>query len=932
MSSEISVLALRSFDPRRGRVEAEVKPGHTLAQIVATATEALDLTSAQVERLYVRVNAEVVPFARWTSTLPPPGSHVIIKPHIASGNKLRTVLLIVVAVAAIAAGQWYASAVAASGGFGALPVLFGSAQFTGALITTALTTVGTLLVNALVPLRPDKPDRKDSPAAINGWRNVANPNGHLPLVFGRMRMAPVYGGFPYIDVQNTNADTDTPTPTPASASTISGTVHIRALFLFGYGPLQLSRHRFGDTPFDKYTGVTHEFRQGLPDDAPFTLYDHQVVPTDGMGITLEEPGSEEEDEPEIEPTIRFAARDAAELEVIFLFPTGLFKVDTTTGDEEETHVTLLIEQQLVASEDEDDLIEENWELVDEMRLEAKKLEPFYWSRRWTPTARGRYAVRCTKDDDEISSPEDTHIQARVEWIALYAHRPEYPLDFPFPVAGAAFKIKTSKQLTGTLDIYNAIVERIALDWDAEEAEWLERTTRSPAAAMRLALQGPAAAWPRTDEQVDLEGLQDWSEYCADKGLEFNAIYDSETLLGDLMADIGAAGRAAWRDDGTRYGVVIDRPQTIVRDHISARNGWGFDGQRPLLPRMADAFLIPFRDERSGWEQTERVVPRPGFVGDPELLEQISLPGKTHPDEIYREAYRLWLQILHRSDTFSVQRSLDHLAVDRGDLVAFNHDMIDRFQLGTIVTSVTEVEGGMTQVTVDDPVMMEAGQSYAVRFRTVSEEEGDEAPPATSIYRTVLTIAGASQLLVLTGEGDLPREGDLALFGRLGSESMECIVTGIEAADQLEARITLKAHAPQIETLTDEVVIPPFTGRYGPIVGEGEAAPTDIVADSVLEFEGDSIIQYARVRWTPNPARAYQVRWLDTTQTVPLVTSTLAGVGEKIIPAPLAADRNYAIAVRVKNGLWSDWVALPPVKLLGVGTVLVGAADSVLGGT
>ena len=87
------------------------------------------------------------------------------------------------------------------------------------------------------------------------------------------------------------------------------------------------------------------------------------------------------------------------------------------------------------------------------------------------------------------------------------------------------------------------------------------------------------------------------------------------------------------------------------DHINPRNSAQFTWSRSYF-NPPDAFRIQFMDETNDYLQAERIVPWPGFTGDVTLTEQLELPGKTDPGEIWIEARRRMYELLYRPDAFT----------------------------------------------------------------------------------------------------------------------------------------------------------------------------------------------------------------------------------------------------------------------------------------
>jgi hypothetical protein len=133
--------------------------------------------------------------------------------------------------------------------------LFGLAS---GLITYATTFAGDLLRNALYGATSSTDDGERRPSyTISGWRNEARPGQRVPMILGRIRYSPPFAPLSYSEIVGDN-------------------MYVRALFTFGYGQLDISDLRLGDTPLSSYDEVEVEIREGLDDDAPVTLYPRQI--------------------------------------------------------------------------------------------------------------------------------------------------------------------------------------------------------------------------------------------------------------------------------------------------------------------------------------------------------------------------------------------------------------------------------------------------------------------------------------------------------------------------------------------------------------------------------------------------------------------------------------------------------------------------------
>nr|WP_274382822.1 host specificity factor TipJ family phage tail protein [Methylorubrum extorquens] len=564
----------------------------------------------------------------------------------------------------------------------------------------------------------------------------------------------------------------------------------------------MSDWRIGDTPIERYSDVVLETRSGLPDDARLSLYPQQVI---------EEPLSVELLTgllPTGGPQIRTTAADCTACEIDTTYPAGVYGKNRD-GVDVTFSVAIGTRYRLAGTE--------AWAAGPPIVVTSKKPKAITRTTLITFPIRGRYEIellRQTVDWDESDqSKRDVQYSGRSSWTALRSFRPEYPINFDKPLALAACQIRATGQLNGTLDALNAMMRTVCPDWDAGVGTWVERTSNNPASLFRYVLTGPAISYPLTEDEVATLG--EWHAFCVAKGLTYNRAHDYEASVLDVLSDIAAAGRASPQDSGTAWGVVIDRAMEYVAAHISPRNSWGFQGERPYVV-FPDAFRVTFLDETNDFKQAERVVPWPGFEGTPKVVERLDLPGVTNPEMVWRETRRRQHELIRRRDTYTVNQDFEATGFGRGDLVRLSHDVLERTQ---VAARVVRVSG--QRVTLDEPVTFETGQSYACRFRM---HDG------TSVLRPVKGF-GTTHTILMEGQGTAPigttednPSGELALFGPATRESFACTVKGIEAMENLTARITLVDHAPEIEALIDAEVPPPWSGRVGVEAQETVGAP------------------------------------------------------------------------------------------------------------
>lgn len=417
-------------------------------------------------------------------------------------------------------------------------------------------------------------------------------------------------------------------------------------------------------------------------------------------------------------------------------------------------------------------------------------------------------------------------------------RPEYPVAFSQPLALAALRIKATHQLNGQLDNFNALVACRCLDWDHTAGIWVVRTTSNPAALYRYALQSPANPKRVPDSKVDLDLLQDWHDFCRIKGLTYNRVLDStDSTLRDVLTEVAAAGRASPRHDGLRWGVTIDRPSSLVVDHITPRNSWNARCRRSYF-EPPHALRVKFFDAENDYKEAQRLIRWPGYDGPIDLTEQYDMPGKTDAAEVWREARRRQYEIIYRPDSYEVTQDGLARVATRGDMVMLQTDFLDHVQRAARVRAVT----GDT-LALDESVEMETGGTYAVRFRKFADADDTIG---VSVHRTVSFEAGEHNILTLSGPGDMPGAGDIVMFGTAGSEAIPAMVAGVEAGQDFSSIVRLVDDAPIIDSLLAADAIPTWSGRVGAEIDDDAepSAPRFVSVVSGVEGAGaDGEISY-----------------------------------------------------------------------------------------
>lgn len=791
--AKLPVLATAGIEPGAEQIHMELPAGLTVAEILRIALPSA--TSADLARCRVALvtprGISIMKPEQWHLVRPKPGVQIVIR-VIPGKNALKSVLSIVVAIAAVAIGAAFGAP------FGALLGLSGTAAATvgGALLTFGVNLIGSMLINTLIPpVKPSK-DKTRNTYSISGWRNRLDPDGAIPVVLGSLRYAPPFAATSHTEI-------------------VGNDLFVRAVFDLGEGEIDITDIRIGETSIGNFKDVATEVRYGVEGEEPLSLYSRQVVeetigvelarplPRDSLGKVIDGPAEET-------PIVRTCGPDASGASVILSWPGGLVRFNDE-GKRRNRSTSIRIEQRLAEADE--------WDLVTTLEVTAKKKEPFFRQHTWDFPTRGRWQVRITRMTGES---DDDQVQDTTAWAALQTLRPEYPINYPRPLALLAMRIKATYQLNGALDNVTVLASRVCLDWDSATQAWVKRATSNPASLFRLVLQHPSNARPVPDAGIDLELLQDWHGFCAANGLSYaRVLEDTDVPLREVLIEIAAVGRANPRHDGKQWGVVIDQPSDLVVDHIHPRNSWNFSMTRSYVD-PPHGFIVQFQDAANDFKEAKRIVPWPGYSGEPTLLETLDMPGNTDAESVFREATRRALEVKYRPDLYEVTQDGSVRVATRGDTVRVIYDVLDKVQ---IAARVIQVEGNM--VVLDELVTMAEGTGYAVRFRVFAETGEGEAPDTlgTSVVRTLLSRVGETSVVTLHGTGPVPSEGDWVMFGEAGTESFMAVVTSVEATEDMCSLLRLVDAAPEIDADIAELDIPVWSGRVGSEIDENVNQPS-----------------------------------------------------------------------------------------------------------
>ncbi len=349
---------------------------------------------------HVYLNGDYIPQDQWPHVHPKAGTQLTIRfvPMGGGGGKnpLRTVL----SLATLAISPMISATLTSALGVTAQTSFLGMSV--GRLIGTGINLVSRLALNALAPpARSRFSGNKDSATLfLQGARNQISPFGRVPKVLGKHRFVPPLGA-------------------PAYTETIGDEQYLRMLFVWGYGPLDISDLKIGETPLADFTGVEIETRQGYDTDTPITLYSNSVLQNDLQILLKNSAGY----------ITRTSDMDADEISVDVTFPRGLFLLGSGSSKKTAT-VDIEIQYSPAGTN--------TWTTAETLSVTAKQATALRKSARISvPT--GQYDVRLKRLTADTTNE---NLFDEVVWTALRSVRYTRPIHMP-GIAMTALRIKAT---------------------------------------------------------------------------------------------------------------------------------------------------------------------------------------------------------------------------------------------------------------------------------------------------------------------------------------------------------------------------------------------------------------------------------------------------------------------------------------------------------
>lgn len=422
------------------------------------------------------------------------------------------------------------------------------------------------------------------------------------------------------------------------------------------------------------------------------------------------------------------------------------------------------------------------------------------SRRYKLPNRGQYDVRIKRMTADSTSDR---IRDQATWSALKSITHINPVN-QTDISGSAIRIKASDQLSGSIDRFNVICQTIISYWTGNE--WVEGVSSNPAAIYRFVLQSDAFVKRLPDSRIDIDALQEWSEYCDSQGLTYNRYIDYDASVDEILNDIAAAGMATPHKVDGVYSVIVDNERPIIKGMVTPRNCWGYKGSI-TYPELPHALRVQFRNKNQGYNLDERIVYADGYdSSNATIFERLEFSSCTDPELAWYYGRRYLATGKLQPESHAFNMDFENLTFTRGDRIVFvNDSILVGVGQGRIKELIDDGLGQVTGFVLDDMVEIPTTSQFGVRVR--------QADGSDFTYYSLTTTVGLTDTFTLAtpvDESEAPLIGSLCAFTEFGKE-LDLLVTDIRMNKDHSASITAVNYAPERFTATTGA-IPNFSSN------------------------------------------------------------------------------------------------------------------------
>lgn len=464
---------------------------------------------------------------------------------------------------------------------------------------------------------------------------------------------------------------------------------------------------------------------------------------------------------------------------------------------------------------------------------------------------GKWEIFISRDTPpEYGLLGNTRHLDQTKLISIRATTLKPPLAFKVPHTVVELEVVGSDQVSGMIDAVSGMAYRILPLWDG--TQWTRGRTSNPSWQALDILRGDANPLPLDDSRIDLESFKKFAQFC-DRTAPQGGAYsncdcnlDGASTVFQRFNEIAAVGRGVLATRENKFSVIWDRFPTTPVQMFTPINSWGFSSTK-TFSKIPDALRVSFIDPAAEWQLSSVDVYSTGFdKNNAKYIEQLSFPKVIRREQVQRDAWYFLAVGRLRPEVFSITCDLEALIVERGDLVAVQHDV---GRIGGSPTRIVSLPAA-DQVELHEPFLMAAAKTYFVRIRNRDGSQ-EEIEVDSAIADNVLKLKAAAPNANV---------GDLVITGERDHVIDKFLVKKVIPGADLTATLELVPISYDIQT-SDTGTIPPYTPAITPdeSIYPASVARIDVITEVIYEerFPKYNVL----ARWESHPGTKLYEVWI-----------------------------------------------------------------------
>lgn len=468
-----------------------------------------------------------------------------------------------------------------------------------------------------------------------------------------------------------------------------------------------------------------------------------------------------------------------------------------------------------------------------VKITNNKAELFTVIAKFEFPAVGKYEIAVKRI---TANSTDSRLINGTSWSLLRSFKNDTVLDLDTEHGILELSLRATEQINGVVENLNAICSSKLRVYNG--ASFSYQFTNNPAWVVLDILTGTANAGAIQDTQIDLDSFLEFADYCDElitvtretedsftqKRHTCNLVITAETTVADLVQSILSQARASLKISANgKYGILYDIAKTTPVQLFTNRNSSNFSSERSYAD-IPHALKVKYINPLQSYETDEVIVYADGYDAvTATKFETVETFGITDFYEAWRHGRYTLAQMIAYQEVFTIDVDLEHLSVQRGELVSVQND-IPRIG-GTPVRVKQVLDGGLTIVVND--VLLNDGISeyhYLVRADNNTIQTG-AIDTQIDAYTVILAVANPNI-----------KEGDLFVYGFKDFVTKDYIVNSIMPQTDLKARLKLTPYNADVYT-ADTGTMPDYESGIAPeLSGSCRVAIDNFTLDYGITYE------------------------------------------------------------------------------------------------